>query len=270
MHVSSGSVSSSSPDLKSSKVCHCQSPGHIGRVDAADAGVTPPKRPSHRPVRGGSGTPAPLSTNGTPAPLSLSTSACARRLSVTLILRLRRCCCRRGGMASCALTALPTSADLVVPDAEYRVMVLRLPLLFAPRRCRCGRALDTLGDHRTACAQVGVLAHRAGPLERAAGRICREARARVVASVALRDLNIDVPATDGRRIVANGLPLWRGAQIAVATTLVTSLQPRPGADVEPSCARKLRTYPRSRPGAHPAVALPCVIGGTARTRANAA
>ena len=168
-----------------------------------------------------------------------------------------------GDGASCALTALPTSADLVVPDAEYRVMLLRrlrLPVPLAPRRCRCGRALDTLGDHRTACAQVGVLAHRAGPLERAAARICREAGARVAASVALRDLNVDVPATDGRRIevVANGLPLWRGAQIAVDTTLVSPLQrcgePRPGADVEPGCAlrhaeaRKHRTYPELRAG----------------------
>ena len=125
---------------------------------------------------------------------------------------------QEGDGASCALTALPTSADLVVPDAEYRVMLLRrlrLPLPFAPRHCRCGRALDTLGDHRTACAQVGVLAHRAGPLERAAARICREAGARVAASVAL----------------------WMSAGAA---------------------------------GRSPAVALPRVIGGTARARANAA
>ena len=77
----------------------------------------------------------------------------------------------------------------------------------APRRCfffLCG------GDHRFACAQVGVLARRAGPLDQAAARICREAGARVAAHVALRDLNLDVPAADGRRIevVANGLPIW--------------------------------------------------------------
>ena len=82
----------------------------------------------------------------------------------------------------------------------------------------------------------------------------------MAASVALRDLNVDVPATDGRRIevVANGLPLWRGAQIAVDTPLVSPLQrcgePRPGADVEPGCAlrhaeaRKHRTYPELRAG----------------------
>ena len=82
----------------------------------------------------------------------------------------------------------------------------------------------------------------------------------MAASVALRDLHVDVPATDGRRIevVANGLPLWRGAQIAVDTTLVSPLQrsgePRPGADAEPGCAlrhaeaSKQRTYPELRAG----------------------
>ena len=77
-----------------------------------------------------------------------------------------------------------------------------------------------MGDHRSSCAQVGVLAQRAGPLERAVARICRHAGARVAANVALRELNLDAPATDGRRIevVANGLPLWRGAQIAIDTT----------------------------------------------------
>ena len=87
-----------------------------------------------------------------------------------------------------------------------------------------------------------ILAHRAGLLERAAARICREAGARVATSVALRDLNLDVPATDGRKmeVVANGLPLWQGAQVAVDTTLVNSLQrdgqPRPGADARPGLA----------------------------------
>ena len=37
----------------------------------------------------------------------------------------------------------------------------------------------------------------------------------------IRDMNLDAPATDARRIevLANGLPLWQGA---VDTTLVTS------------------------------------------------
>ena len=39
-------------------------------------------------------------------------------------------------------------------------------------------------------------------------------------------MNLDAPATDGQRIevVANGLHVWRGAQVAVDTTLVSALQ----------------------------------------------
>ena len=114
--------------------------------------------------------------------------------------------------------------------------------------------LDDLGDHRPACAQVGTLARQVGLLERAAARICKEAGARVATNVALRDLNLDVPAADGRRIeiVANGLPLWQGAQLAIDATIVSPVKrdgsARPGADSEPGLAlaqvldRKHRTY----------------------------
>ena len=113
-----------------------------------------------------------------------------------------------------------------------------------PTRCPCGGRLDVYGDHHSACAQVGVLARRAGPLERAAARICKEAGARVASHVALRDFNVAVPAGDGRRIevVANGLPIWQGAQIAVDATIVSPVrrdgQPRP---------RARPTGPRPRP-----------------------
>ena len=163
-----------------------------------------------------------------------------------------------GEGASCGLTVLPTGPDFVVPSEEFRVLLLRrlrLALPLTPTRCRCGGRLDSLGDHRSSCAQVGVLAQRAGPLEPAVARICREAVARVATNVALRELNLDAPATDGRRIevVANGLPLWRGAQIAIDTTLVSPVQrnglPRAGAQARPALAlqqakaRKFRTYP---------------------------
>ena len=141
-----------------------------------------------------------------------------------------------GEGASCVLPTVRSCPEFDVPNNEYRVVLprrLRLPLPLTPQRCRCGGRLDALGDHRSACAQVGVLAHRAGPLERAAARICREAGAQVATHVALHDMNLDAPATDGRRleVVANGLHVWRGAQVAVDTTLVSPLQrdgqPRP-------------------------------------------
>ena len=81
-------------------------------------------------------------------------------------------------------------------------------------------------DYRSACAQVGVLARRACPLERAAARICKEAGARMASHVALRDFILDVLACDGRRIevVANGLPIWQGAQIAADATIVSPVR----------------------------------------------
>ena len=66
--------------------------------------------------------------------------------------------------------------------------------------------------------------------------MCQEAGARVQTNVLLRDMNLDVPVTDGRQIevVATGLPIWNGAQVAVDTTLVSPLsglgEPRMASD----------------------------------------
>ena len=117
-----------------------------------------------------------------------------------------------------------------------------MPLPLAPRRCACHGQLDPLGDHRAACATLGVLSTRALPLEHAVARVCREAGARVARNVRLADMNLDVPVADARRIevVANGLPLWHGSQG----------QAHPRADVQPgsavdAAARRKRnnTYP---------------------------
>ena len=158
-----------------------------------------------------------------------------------------------------ALTALPTHEAVVIPSAHFRVPLLRrlrLPLPLAPRTCRCRGRLDPLGDHRSACATSGVLAARALPLERAVARVCREAGAAVARNVRVADMNIDVPVVNDRRIevVANGLPLWHGAQLAVDATLVSPVmragEPQTRADVEPGravssaaeCKRRY-TYP---------------------------
>ena len=114
-------------------------------------------------------------------------------------------------------------------------------------------AADELGDRKAACPTAGVLKRRSFPFERAAARVCREGGARVVTYVFLRDLSLDVPLSDGRQmeVVANGLPAFGSAQVAVDVTLVSPVQPngasRPGADVEPGKAlreadgRKRRT-----------------------------
>ena len=102
---------------------------------------------------------------------------------------------------------------------------LRLPLPLTAAYCRCRRRQDALGDHLAACPRSGVLRARGAPLERAAARVCREAGASVATNVLVRDLNVAPSRQDDRRIevIANGLPLWGGVQVAVDTTLVSPL-----------------------------------------------
>lgn len=134
-----------------------------------------------------------------------------------------------GPYAARHLTVLPTSPEFRIPPTQFRVLLLRRLRMALPlnvRRCTCRRLLDPLGDHRAACSRCGVLGPRGAPLEHAAARMCREAGARVSTNMFVRDMNIDTPVTDERRIevVANGLPLWGGAQLAIDTTLVCPLR----------------------------------------------
>ena len=87
-----------------------------------------------------------------------------------------------------------------------------------------------------------VLSVTLPPPERAAARVCREAGARVASNVLLRDMNSGLPLADCRRVevLANGLPLWQGAQVAVNTALVCPVSRdetvRPGAAQAPGSA----------------------------------
>ena len=117
-----------------------------------------------------------------------------------------------GPSGSRALTALPTAP-------EFRLSLV-LP----------SRVAQTLAAAR-ATGSAGVEVHSmprvlrmcGAALERVAARVFREASVRVATNVFLRDMNVDVPLDGGRRIevLANGLPLWQGAQAAVDTTLVS-------------------------------------------------
>ena len=71
-----------------------------------------------------------------------------------------------------------------------------------------------------------MLRIRGYAVESAATRVCREAGARVTTNVMIRDMDLAAPeAWEGRRIeiVADGLPLFGGAQLAVDATLVSPL-----------------------------------------------
>ncbi len=127
-------------------------------------------------------------------------------------------------------TVLPTSTLTTIPSAEMRVLLLRrlhLPIPLMARLCRCRRPLDACGHHRAACSTCGILHTRGKPLEKAAARVCREAGARVAENVLLQSMNLPgISGHDGRQIevVANCLPLFGGAQLAVDTTLVSPVR----------------------------------------------
>ena len=183
-----------------------------------------------------------------------------------------------GPVAGAAFTAIPTSALTSFTPQCFRSLLLRrlrLPLPSSVRTCRCGRVLDNLGDHRASCPRAGVLAGRGFALEAAAARVCREAGARVVTNCMVRDMNLDVPPDDGRRleVVANNLPLWNGAQLAIDTTLISPLRSDgtptshaahfDGVALQRARRRKERTYPEllDRNGRVRLVVLAIEIGG---------
>ena len=137
-----------------------------------------------------------------------------------------------GPMAGVPLLAFPTSPLFRFDASAFRALLLRRlwrPLPLSSSACWCGRPLDAFGHHRSACAVSGVLGRRGFALESAAARVCREAGGRVTLNVRVSDL--DLPprgAQDQRRleVVADGLPLFHGAQLAIDTTMVSAVRER--------------------------------------------
>ena len=133
-----------------------------------------------------------------------------------------------GPLASVPFTAMPTRRNTRIDPEPFRVLLLRRhrsPLLLAVCTCRCGRLLDDLGHHRAACSTAGVLGRRGFAVESAIAQICREGGARVSVNAMLRDLDISAQVTDSRRleVVAEGLTLFGGCQLALDATLVSPL-----------------------------------------------
>ena len=162
---------------------------------------------------------------------------------------------------------------------------LRLPLLVADRTCGlhgpgCGLLLDTLGDHRAACPRTGLLARRAGPVERAWSRVAREGGARVVHEQLLRDANTAVLLPGDRRqldLVAYGLT-QNGVALCCDATVVSPLSrvgvphgaaaDDNGVALRTAEARKRRCYPElASSSSGQLVVLACEVGGRWNTDA---
>ena len=107
-----------------------------------------------------------------------------------------------GSLAGLPFTCFPTAAH-----SQFVMKVVLMNLYFT-------------------CAVSGVLGRRGFAVESAAARVCREAGARVSPNVRVQDMDLARPsASDNRRleIVADGLPLFHGAQSAVETAVVSVL-----------------------------------------------
>ena len=138
-----------------------------------------------------------------------------------------------GPGAAAWLATRPTERALTLRPVRMQVALrrrLRWPLPLCAAQCNgraCRKALDQLGDHRAACPLSGRLKRRSRPLERIWARVFREAGARVVEDVLLRNTSLPgIQGHDGRRveILATGLPLHRGVPLAVDATLVSPLR----------------------------------------------
>ena len=143
--------------------------------------------------------------------------------------------------SSQVLHGCPSSPKFRVQPHLFRTLVLerlRLPLHVAEACCECHEMLDCQGRHRAACSRSGRLRTRAIAPEKTLARVCREAGATVRCNCKLRDMDIAVPANDERavEVLAAGLPLHHGAQLAVDITLRSVLTAsgtaRPNAAVE--------------------------------------
>ena len=134
---------------------------------------------------------------------------------------------QHGPLASSVVTAVPTNRTTWFESQLFRILLcrrLRLLLPLSSRTCRCGRLLDSFGHHRAACSEAGVLGGRGYPLECAAAQVCREAGARVTTNILIRDLDLaEFRGLDGQRfqVIADGLTLFQGAQLAIDTTMVS-------------------------------------------------
>ena len=121
-------------------------------------------------------------------------------------------------------TALqPSTSSRSSPN--FSELRFRLPLHVTDAQCECGSMLDRMGRHRAACPRSGRRKIRALPTERTLARVYRKAGATGRRDVKLWDMNIFVQSRI--EVLAMGLPIQQGAQLAVDITLRPALGAMP-------------------------------------------
>ena len=133
-----------------------------------------------------------------------------------------------GPGASDALSVCPSKQEYRIEAGLFRTLILerlRLLLQVTEKVCECGTMLDSTGRHRAACKRSGRLKKRALAPERTLARVSREAGATERCNAKLCDMNLAVAANDDGAIevLASGLPLFFGAQLAVDITVRCAL-----------------------------------------------
>ena len=148
-------------------------------------------------------------------------------------------------MASRLVEKTGLQVDYFLQYTVFRVVLLRRsthPLSQTVRNCH---PLDSRGHHCAVCAHTGVSRGRKWEVENAAARICHEAGGRVTTNVVVSYLDLAAPHVDDARrleVVADGLPLFGGAQLAADTTPVKGCAAR-WSGTEVARLRKARTFP---------------------------
>ena len=130
-----------------------------------------------------------------------------------------------GPVAGIPFSTTPSSCLTRLELALFRVLLQRrlsLPLLLTERTCRSGRLLEL--THGQEC-------WRGFSLKSTAARVCREVGERVAwpPKLFVRDMDLGVRnAHDNRRleVVADGLPLFGGVQLAVDTLVSVKVTAR--------------------------------------------
>ena len=178
---------------------------------------------------------------------------------------------QRGPMASIRFFTPPVSTASRFDPQSFRVLLRRLwcQLPLCSATCRCGQPLDSRGHHRGACATAGGF----GSPRVSAGELCGTDLQGVRQHPCLRLGPFSRAKSRQPSGSADGLPLFHGAQLAVDTTMVSTVRAdgvcrrqcteRDGAALDQARRTEERTYPEltGQQGRARLVVLACETGG---------